>query len=178
MMDFLNAVKEMREGKKVRLPFWNKDDYIIIKDESIEHNKFGDVMHTIALSTLERDDWEIYEKELERIPVPDNIKFNYFSGVMCLEFNGSQHLGYSNGVWFVGIDPDLKTLTKFDLIACNKEDIKPGDWFTTSKDYLTLSSFGLKTGSSSYVSLGTGGSIYVVPHSEAGQYYKVVPRKE
>lgn len=67
MSDFKQAIKWMKEGKKVRLKNWgNKNLYGYSRNNWIHFMDGGrdfDAHFLNEISTLEADDWEIYEEE-------------------------------------------------------------------------------------------------------------------
>ena len=65
-MNFLEAVKAMKEGKKVRRNYYpfGKDGYMYIEDMTIRlsHNTFSDSKYpNFQIEDFESIDWKIYE---------------------------------------------------------------------------------------------------------------------
>jgi len=70
MVDFMQAVKWMREGKKVREEWWKKGIYVYpltidINSVIMRHldDKQEDERMQINLTCLEATDWQIYEMD-------------------------------------------------------------------------------------------------------------------
>jgi len=61
-MNFMEAVKAMKEGKKVRMKRWDKDNYMIIKsgDVCVDSHAFP---YSLNLGLIEATDWQIYGEE-------------------------------------------------------------------------------------------------------------------
>ena len=59
---FTWAVKQMEEGRKVRLHFWIKDDYIELNavHSSYEINRVSTITYNPGMSDVTATDWEIY----------------------------------------------------------------------------------------------------------------------
>ena len=60
MSNFKQAIKWMREGKKVRRPKWNEDSYWEMGSE--ERICFHGRNAHVHLNQIEEKDWEIYEE--------------------------------------------------------------------------------------------------------------------
>ena len=62
MADFKQAVEWIKEGKKVRRPIWDKDNYIeLVGTTRYIQDKYRVV--EVNLNMIEATDWEIYEEE-------------------------------------------------------------------------------------------------------------------
>jgi len=63
MVNFEQAIKWLREGKKIRRPCWNLSSFWRLGiDESIEWEEGEAIVH---LNQIEADDWEIYEERIK-----------------------------------------------------------------------------------------------------------------
>jgi len=56
-MNFLEAVKAMKEGKKVRRPSWREESYLILRGHTIGHSN-GEQAY-LTYNSIEATDWEI-----------------------------------------------------------------------------------------------------------------------
>ncbi len=63
MADFQQAVKWMKEGKKVRRAASSVSDYRFMDEGRIKYNLNGVVTPGITGNAVEATDWEIYEEE-------------------------------------------------------------------------------------------------------------------
>ena len=81
MMNFLEAVKAMKEGKKVRQPYWKTivNKYIHFDIESPDCMIYGSNNRAYSLTLIDLDatDWEIYE---EKKTLSDRIESNPWLG--------------------------------------------------------------------------------------------------
>jgi len=66
-MNFKQAVKWMKEGKKLRCGFWDEEAYIHLCNDSDFSMRWGGDGHSgtpdLTLNDYEATDWEIYENE-------------------------------------------------------------------------------------------------------------------
>jgi len=60
-MNFIEAVKEMKEGKKVRRKYWNKSDYYYINESKVLVNELHYKPNRL-IHNIEAIDWEIVEE--------------------------------------------------------------------------------------------------------------------
>jgi hypothetical protein len=61
MANFEQAIKWLREGKKIKRPEWKEGSYWTLGiDETVMWNK--DIIAHIHLNQIEAKDWEIYEE--------------------------------------------------------------------------------------------------------------------
>ena len=93
-MDFLNAVKALKEGKKIRRPCWvEKSCWSLGRDESISWVDSGDwserVYAIIHLNQIFATDWEIVE---EKKTLSDK-ELMYFSGAIVKIQSGFEGQG-------------------------------------------------------------------------------------
>jgi hypothetical protein len=74
-MDFFEAMKHMKEGKKVKLKSWSKDRFIGIKEdrfkvfgkEKVEYSVLDstemDLSPVIPFSILVKKEWELFKED-------------------------------------------------------------------------------------------------------------------
>ena len=61
-MNFKQAIKQMREGKKVRKPYWDENSFW-----ELSNDEYGRIVYSdnspakVHLKQLEDDDWEVFE---------------------------------------------------------------------------------------------------------------------
>ena len=79
MADFKQAIRLLRNGKRVRRPSWQKDSYWVLGESEAIFWKTG-VKAIIHLNQIEADDWEIFRenpKPLSAEGFPDRDQMWY-----------------------------------------------------------------------------------------------------
>ena len=66
MTNFKQAIKWLKEEKKVKRPSWEEDSYWIIGSEGVISWKDGTTAH-VHLNQIEADDWEVFEDKEESL---------------------------------------------------------------------------------------------------------------
>ena len=86
-MKLHEAIKHMEEGKKVRLPYWNKDKYVCVNEKNCIVDHEGQI--TMIYGILS-DEWELVEDKpkFERMEAPQVFKdlYKVVNDVMKLPF--------------------------------------------------------------------------------------------
>lgn len=62
-MNFVEAVKAMKEGKKVRRKDWGGDDYYLFSETGNIEDNYGDFQRGFPINECEATDWEIVDEE-------------------------------------------------------------------------------------------------------------------
>ena len=70
-MNFLWAINQLRNNKKVRRPCWEEDSYWIIGIDGKICWKDGTIAH-VHLNQISANDWEVYKEKPKVIILDDN----------------------------------------------------------------------------------------------------------
>lgn len=123
---------------------------------------------------------EELERERNTHLVPDNIQFADYGYGLKLWFGDKQCLQFDNGDYFVAGRASSSSLVKTELVECEKEDLKPGDFFFFTDESGVASSnllgqYGMWIGCGRYLRIVRVDRIfYPRPTSyERRHYYKV-----
>lgn len=66
MADFQQAIKWLKEGKKVRRKYWNKDYAVYLSEGGIWYKeRDAEFRNTFYVGDFEATDWEIFEEKVE-----------------------------------------------------------------------------------------------------------------
>lgn len=77
-MTFEEALKALKEGKKIRKKWWHAGSYIWLDEKNTLKNKNGiEICVSVDFDFMTKNEWEIYEE-----PVLDEVEKKYLSYVL------------------------------------------------------------------------------------------------
>ena len=73
-MKFMEAIKAMKEGKKVRRKCWTDEQYVYVSNDAVLWS--NNTNPKFRVKQFEAIDWELYENEKHSSELSKELKFN------------------------------------------------------------------------------------------------------